>query len=188
MPIKYSRMYFGKGKGRICVVHITKPNKTGFAGMVTSKMFNDNIAIIVDRSDPIQRDFDFSCLAFSKGGTVPRIMIQEDLFYDFKRGTDEARTILLHEIGHYANGDHGHEHYDDNRLETAQMGSVLEMEIRADFFAADYLGYDIVLCGLKALKKRILSFLSDESTSDAYQSTIAELAARTSLIEKKYIQ
>lgn len=105
MKLKYNRMYFGSKKNRITFVHLNKPWKLGLAGMVTSPLFEEKIAVAVDNTPMDEADYDYACLACNRDGKSPRILMIPRVFYDIKRGSAEARTILLHELGHYRNGD-----------------------------------------------------------------------------------
>jgi hypothetical protein len=46
MKMKYGRMSFGKKATRITIVHLNKPQSCGLAGMVTSPIFAENIALV----------------------------------------------------------------------------------------------------------------------------------------------
>ena len=61
--MRYQTMHFGKKKNRISLIHMNKPLKGGLAGMVSSPLFNENIAIIVDETPEELRYYDFACLA-----------------------------------------------------------------------------------------------------------------------------
>ena len=179
MRLKYNRMTFGKREKRITFVHLNKPWKLGLAGMVTSPLFDEKIAVVVDDTPIEESDFDYACLSCDKNGKAPRILMNSRVFYDIKRGYPEARTILLHELGHYHNmhipnsfgTDHG------ERECMAASGKVSQAEIHADAFAAQYLGVETVAEGLSVLKARILSDYSD-CEADSYSATIKELDSR----------
>ena len=179
MRLKYNRMSFGRKEKRITFVHLNKPWKLGLAGMVTSPMFQENIAVVIDDTPFEESDYDYACLACDKHGRSPRIMMNSFVFYDIKRGSLEARTILFHELGHYHNKDisegkcSGH----DTREALATSGSVSPAELCADAFASDYLGKDKVIMGLAALKERILNDYANYEEV-CYAATIQELDSR----------
>lgn len=179
MRMKYNWMSFGKKENRIRFVHLNKPWKLGLAGMITSPMFAEKIAVVIDDTPFDKSDYDYACLCCDKDGRSPRIMMSSRVFYDIKRGTPEARTILLHEIGHYHNRDApnatGTDHKEREAL--AARGEVSPAELRADAFAAEYLGSETVAAGLCALKERIRRDYSNYEES-AYSATLAELDAR----------
>lgn len=185
MRMKFNRMTFGKKGAKITLVHLNKPWKLGLAGMVTSPLFDEKIAIVIDDTPLEEADYDYACLACDKHGRSPRILMNSFVFYDIKRGTPEARTILLHELGHYRNKDISEGKSLDRveRESLATTGSVSPAELRADAFAADYLGAEKVASGLTALKERIKCDYKDYE-EDCYAATIAELDARITAISK----
>lgn len=179
MRLKYNRMSFGKKEKRITFVHFNKPWKLGLAGMVTSPMFQENIAVVIDDTPFEESDYDYACLACDKQGKAPRLMMNSRVFYDIKRGTQEARTILLHELGHYKNNDipNGSGTDEGERESLAGAGKVSPAELQADAFAAEYLGTEIVANGLAALKERVLHDYADYE-QDYCDATVKELEAR----------
>ena len=183
MSLKYNRMSFGKKGKRITFVHLNKPWKLGLAGMVTSPMFQENIAVVIDDTSFEESDYDYACLACDKQGKSPRIMMTSRVFYDIKRGMPEARTILLHELGHYRNKDisEGKCSDRDEREALATTGSVSPAELRADAFAAEYLGAEVVVRGLVALKERILHDYADYEQG-CCNATVKELETRISAL------
>ena len=183
MGLKYNRMSFGKKGKRITFVHFNKPWKLGLAGMVTSPMFQENIAVVIDDTPFEESDYDYACLACDKHGKSPRIMMTSRVFYDIKRGTPEARTILLHELGHYKNNDIsvGRGTDQEKREALAAGGSVSPAELQADAFAAEYLGAEVVVRGLASLKERILHDYADYEQGYC-DATVKELEDRISAL------
>lgn len=153
--------------------------------MVTSPLFEEKIAVVIDDTPFEEADYDYACLACDKNGRSPRIMLNSFVFYDIKRGTPEARTILLHELGHYHNKDisEGKCSNRDERETLAITGAVIPAELRADAFAAEYLGIEKVISGLIALKERIKSDYRDYE-EDCYAAAIIELDARIKALSK----
>lgn len=149
--MKYQKMSFGKNKKRISLYHMNKPLSSGFVGMVTSNLFSENIAVIIDTSP--ENEYDFACLAWAQNGSVPRIKMTEEIYYDIKRGKPYARMILFHELGHYFHNDFltQNEQSEEERFDLASQGRPNELEIRADSFAVEYLGVEIVAEGLDCL-------------------------------------
>jgi len=92
------------GKDKIELTLLDKPMEQGLVGMVSSELFVENIAIVVE-DNPQTVEYDFACLGYTKAGTAPRVMMKKEFYEDLKKGTQEAKSILFHEIGHYANGD-----------------------------------------------------------------------------------
>lgn len=185
MRLKYNRMSFGKKEKRITFVHLNKPWKLGLAGMITSPMFQEKIAVIIDDTPFEKSDYDYACFACDKYGKSPRIMMNSRVFYDIKRGHPEARAILLHELGHYHHNDIPNASGIDceERETLVANGKVSPAELRADAFAADYLGAETVIAGLSTLKERIRKDYSEYEES-YYSATMAELDARISALLK----
>jgi len=177
--MRYQTMHFGKKKNRISLIHMNKPLKGGLAGMVSSSIFNENIAIIVDETPEELRDYDFACLACGENGLAPRVMMTKEIYYDIKRGKPYARMILFHELGHYYNKDlsvHNPER-DAERVKLTSEGTVSIEEIKADTFAVNYLGAKNVILGLETLQQIIESKYKDYD-SDSVDTTISELKMR----------
>ena len=177
--MRYQTMHFGKKKNRISLIHMNKPLKGGLAGMVSSPLFNEDIAIIVDETPEELRDYDFSCLACGENGAAPRVMMARGIYYDIKRGKPYARMILFPELGHYYNKDlsvHNPEH-DAERVKLTSEGTVSIEEIKADTFAVNYLGAKKVILGLETLQQIIESKYKDYD-SDSVDTTISELKMR----------
>lgn len=152
--MRYQTMHFGKKKNRISLIHMNKPLKGGLAGMVSSSIFNENIAIIVDETPEELREYDFACLACGENGVAPRVMMTKEIYYDIKRGKPYARMILFHELGHYYNKDlfvHNPER-DAERVKLTLEGTVSNEETNADAFASEYLGVATVVDGLRHLQ------------------------------------
>ena len=177
--MRYQTMHFGKKKNRISLIHMNKPLNGGLAGMVSSPIFNENIAIIVDETPEELRDYDFACFACGENGAAPRVMMTREIYYDIKRGKPYARMILFHELGHYYNKDlsvHNPER-DAERVKLTSEGTVSNEEIKADAFAVGYLGTKNVILGLETLQQIIESKYKDYD-SDSVVTTINELKMR----------
>ena len=177
--MRYQTMHFGKKKNKISLIHMNKPLKGGLAGMVSSSIFNENIAIIVDETPEELRDYDFACLACGENGAAPRVMMTREIYYDIKRGKPYARMILFHELGHYYNKDlsvHNPER-DAERVKLTSEGTVSNEETNADAFAVNYLGTKNVILGLETLQQIIESKYKDYD-SDNVITTINELKMR----------
>ena len=149
-------MAFGKGKSKLVIIHLNKPQESGLGGIVRASMFND-LPIVVDSSSEDERDYDFACLAAAKNGVVPRMKMTEEIFYGIKRNEPIARFTLLHEIGHHINRDLNNkdftaETYDENRVAAVKQGRVLDFELKADAFACSYLGLNYSIKALQQLK------------------------------------
>ena len=183
--MRYQTMHFGKKKNKISLIHMNRPLKGGLAGMVSSSIFNENIAIIVDETPEELRDYDFACLACGENGAAPRVMMTREIYYDIKRGKPYARMILFHELGHYYNKDLATNNPDRDieRKKQALEGSVSAEETRADAFAVKYLGASYVISGLEALKKLVANLYSDIDIN-SIKFVINELDGRITFIRQ----
>ena len=182
MKNKICWMYFGKKRDRIRVVHMNKPINLGLAGMVTSKLFSNNIPIVVDETKMSELDAYLACFAVGREGVAPCIYMDRELFYEMKRGSSMARMILFHELGHYVNGDinpgYNEKIYEKEREELAQSGKVANAELLADAFAAKYLGKKIAVLGLIALKEKGIEEYGED------QLAIKELERRIEILSE----
>lgn len=181
--MQYQTISFGEGKEKIELTLLDNLMDLSLGGMISSPMFNENIAIVVE-DNPETIDYDFACLGYTKEKTAPRVMMKSEFFDALKRGTPESRTILFHEIGHYVNGDilTNEGNTDAEREALVADNKVSEKEIKADAFAVAYLGKDAVIAGLEGLKKRILTEYADYD-EDSIRITIKEIDIRISHIK-----
>lgn len=175
---------FGEGKEKIELTLLESLMDLKLGGMISSPMFNENIAIVVE-DNPETIDYDFACLGYTKEKTAPRVMMKSTFFEDLKRGTSESKMILFHEIGHYSNGDilTNDGNNDAEREVLVADNKVSEKELKADAFAVAYLGKDVVITGLEDLKKRILRDYADYD-KDSILITTKEIDIRISHIRK----
>ena len=182
---RISQMSFGSKKERIKIIHLNSPIKYGFVGYVKSKLFKKMIPLRLDDSD----DFEFaSCDVYDDDTYV--IKLKKEVFYDFKRGSHAARTIMFHEIGHLLSGGfeiyYGNSQmYDEDRYKNFNNGDILNIEIQADDFAVKYLGVDYVIQGLREIKD-MLNIYRDEEDVDVERLEMAseELDRRIKRIEE----
>jgi len=181
--LQYKEFKFGTGENKIQIMLLDEIMEQGLAGMISSPMFKENIAIVVE-DNPSTIDYDFACLGYTKKKTAPRVMMKRNFFEDLKCGTPESRMILFHEIGHYANQDFltNDGNTDAEREALVVDGGISEKEIKADAFAASYLGNETVIEGLEALKKRILTDYADYD-EESVRITIKEIDIRISHIK-----
>ena len=181
--MQYQTLSFGEGKEKIELTLLDNLMEQKLAGMISSPMFSENIAIVVEEN-PETIDYDFACLGYTKEKTAPRVMMKSEFFDELKRGAPESRTIIFHEIGHYVNSDilTNEGNTDTEREALVADNNVCVKEIRADAFAVAYLGKDVVIAGLEDLKKRILRDYADYD-EDSLRITIKEIDIRISHIK-----
>ena len=174
MGLSYNVMRFGPKKHKIKIIHLKKPVTKGLAGMVISKLFVQDIALIVDSRPPTELNYNLMCLSHIGGRENVQIWMEPDVFYGIKRGDPLARTSLFHELGHHCLGHlkdstEEMEAYDEARVQAVINGQVIQAELDADQFAADYLGRDYVIRGLADIS----AALAQESACDEEQQAIA---------------
>ena len=73
------KMNFGKKKNKISLIHMKKPFKSGLGGMVTSPLFSENVAILVDETRNNELCYNFACLAAAENGALPRILMSKEM-------------------------------------------------------------------------------------------------------------
>ena len=133
LKLNYQTMSFGKKDKRISILHLRKPIQYGLAGMASSKLFRQNIPLVIDDHLQDMFAYDFACLAYSVDIDAVRILMNENIFYGIKRGEAMSRTVLFHELGHYY---HRHmrssreeaEAYDAKRMQMVSEGKVIQNE------------------------------------------------------------
>lgn len=179
MNLTYNTMRFGKKGRKITILHLKKPVQKGLAGMITSKLFPQKIALVVDDKPCDDLDYSFACLSYTPETAFAAIWIEENLFYGIKSGDKMARTTLFHELGHYyhkhfKNSKEEMDAYDEARSQMVETNQVIQPELDADQFAVDYLGLDYVIDGLTVLKSR----LADRIECGAYDSEAGDVAIK----------
>jgi len=154
-------MRFKDGKDHMTLVYLRKPiiipgRNTSLAGYVKSKLFSQPISLIVDHRQQDNTTYKHACASLRSDGTVC-ILMEPELYLDFVRGKAYARTTILHELGHVFYNDlpdiqrDGTE-YDAERLSSIESGNVHVRELRADEFAARFIGAYTVSQGLLFLQ------------------------------------
>ena len=188
MKIAYNTMRFGKKNRMITVLHLRKPIAKGLAGIISSKLFPQQIALVADPRPVNDMDYSFICLSRNINSDSVSVWMEPEVFYGIKRGVALARTSLFHELGHYYHGHQKINHedmdvYDEARTEAVESGQVIQQELDADQFAVEYLGKDFVIRGLRELaantEERIKDGFYDEETGTA---AVKELELRISAI------
>ena len=97
---------------------------------------------------------------------VIAIRMTPAVFHGIRSGDPMARTCLFHELGHFV-----HKHletpgfqtgaYDNERYRVALEGGVIQQELEADAFAAEYLGSNVVARGLSVIRSLHEKVLND---------------------------
>lgn len=181
--MQYNEIEFGKDESKITITLLEQTMGQGLTGMISSSMFKENVAIVIVK-DPDSVDYNFACLGWAENGIAPRVAITEELYKELKAGVPVAKVVLMHEIGHYHNGDNekDEDNSDDRRRELVLQNKACQKEIKADEFAVKYLGKETVINGLEELQRRILADFADYD-EESVQITIKEIDIRISHIK-----
>jgi len=187
-PMIYKDIEFGKDENKITITLLDEMMGQGLTGMISSPMFKENIALVIVE-DPDSVDYNFACLGWAENGIAPRVAMTKELYEELKAGVTMAKVVLMHEIGHYYNGDvdKAEDNGDDRRREYVLQNNVCPKEIKADAFAVKYLGKDTVITGLQELQRRILVDFADYD-EESVQITIKEINIRISHLEKMEVE
>ena len=128
----------------------------GLNGMVRGKGLPHDLAILVDKPSDADPEYLHAALVGS-AEMVIAIRMTPAVFHGIRSGDPMARTCLFHELGHFV---HKHleppgfqtEAYEKERYRIALEGGVIQQELEADAFAADYLGTNVVVEGLSVIR------------------------------------
>ena len=175
----------GANENQITVTLLDETMGQGLIGMISSPMFKENIAIVIDKcNDPF--DYNFACLGCGENGVAPRVTMTEKVYDELKEELSVAEVILLHEIGHYYNSDvcKNEDNSDERRRQLVVKNEACPKEIKADAFAVKYLGKETVVKGLQELQRRILVDFADYD-EESVQITIKEIDIRISHIKRR---
>ena len=182
--LQYKKLEFGTGENKIQITLLDEVMEQGLDGMISSPMFNENIASVICEN-PEDEDYSFACLGCGKDGVAPRVVMTKDLLNELRNEIPVAKVVLMHEIGHYYYSDVGNneDNSDDRRRELVVQNKVCHKEIKADAFAVEYLGKEMVIAGLETLKQRILDVYKDYE-EESVELSIKEIDIRISHIEE----
>ena len=183
--MQYKEIHFGKDENKITITLLSEVMEQGLAGMISSPMFKENIAIVICEN-PEDGDYSFACLGCGKDGVAPRVVMTEELLNELRNEIPVAAVILMHEIGHYYNSDVGNneDNSDERRRKLVANNEVCPKEIKADTFAVEYLGKETVIAGLETLKHRILDVYKDYD-EESVELSIKEIDIRINIILKE---
>lgn len=183
--MQYKEIHFGKDENKITITLLSEVMEQGLAGMISSPLFDENIAIVICEN-PEDGDYSFACLGCGKDGVAPRVVMTEELLNELRNEIPVAAVILMHEIGHYYNSDVGNneDNSDERRRKLVVNNEVCPKEIKADTFAVEYLGKETVIAGLETLKHRILDVYKDYD-EESVELSIKEIDIRINIILKE---
>ncbi len=183
--MQYREIEFGNAENKIIITLLDQLMEQGLAGMISSPLFKENIAIITTET-PEDDDYSFACLGCGKEGKAPRVVMAKQLLYELKVGEPVANVVLMHEIGHYHNSDIGNneDNSDDRRRDFVSQNKACPKEIKADAFAVRYLGKETVIAGLEVVKQRIIDVYKDFD-EESVELSIKEIDIRISIIKEE---
>lgn len=181
--MKYKEIVFGEGDNKITITLLDGLMGLNLVGMISSSLFKETIAIVIAEKSE-DDDFSFACLGCGKDGVAPRVAMTKELIDELKNEVPVAQVVLMHEIGHYYNSDIGNngDNSDDRRRNLVTQNKVCPKEIKADEFAIEYLGKDIVILGLETLKQRILEVYKDYD-KESVELSVKEIDIRISCVK-----
>ena len=181
--LQYKEFKFGTGENKIQIMLLDEIMEQGLAGMISSPMFKENIAIVICEN-PEDEDYSFACLGCGKDGVAPRVVMTEELLNELRNEIPVAAVVLMHEIGHYYNSDVGNneDNSDERRRKLVMNNDVCLKEVKADAFAVQYLGKETVITGLETLKQRIHDVYKDYD-EESVELSIKEIDIRISQIK-----
>ena len=109
--------------------------------------------------------------------------MKTELLNELRNEIPVAKVVLMHEIGHYCNSDVGNkeDNSDERRRKLVANNEVCPKEIKADAFAVEYLGKEMVIAGLETLKQRILDVYKDYE-EESVELSMKEIDIRISHI------
>ena len=182
--MSYKEFEFGTEENKITIILLDDMMEQRLAGMITSPLFNENIAMVITEN-PEDDDYSFACLGCGKDGVAPRVVMTEELLTELEENVPVAQVVLMHELGHYYNSDVGNneDNSDDRRRSLVAQNKVCHKEIKADAFAVEYLGKDTVIAGLETLRQRILDVYKDYD-EESVELSVKEIDIRISHIEE----
>ena len=102
--MQYTEYEYGVGENKITITLLDETMGKALMGMISAPIFKENIAFVVSEA-PDSDDYTFACLGCGKDGAAPRVAMTKELYDELKIETPMAKTVVLHEIGHYYNSD-----------------------------------------------------------------------------------
>lgn len=186
--MQYTEYEYGVGENKITITLLDETMGKGLMGMISAPIFKENIAFVVSEA-PDSDDYTFACLGCGKDGAAPRVAMTKELYDELKIETPMAKTVVLHEVGHYYNSDIGNneDNSDERRRDLVTQNKVCQKEIKADAFAVEYLGKETVIVGLETLKHRILDVYKDYD-EESVELSVKEIEIRLSHIKEMEVE
>lgn len=180
-------MQFGSGDRKITITVLPEPEEYGLSGSVEGKMLPGLVAIRLDDTPDERRNYDVGALHVTKQSVHAAISLVPEVYAGLKSGDVLALLTVFHELGHYL---HGHalrrtDNSDDKRKALIREGTVEPDELEADAFAAEYLGIDEVIAGLKKLRQYMIDrYQSEEWNPEDVALMDREIGIRIEKLEE----
>ena len=192
MARDYSFMRFANKEDRIELCLERKIRKSGYAGFISSKYFEELIVIFVN-----DRLLDEYCIrggyiSVQEDGTHPKIILDTATFNDIKRGVATARFLLFHEIGHYFCGHFAEKSTLEDEFHKRNLHlksyEVSTDEVEADCFGAEFLGAEYAIGALQdAMEQRMINdLLCGTLENDASQMAMREYQLRIDAVQERF--
>lgn len=172
---------FTYGEDWIAIDLKEKRGKSHIGGNITSSLFTAEIVIVVTESaDDLY--FNYACIAMAPMRNFVVMLMEVETYAKLKCQDPAAQFAVLHEVGHYVNGDLNktlEERADlyERRRALLYEGIVYEKEIKADYVALCYMGQTVAATGLNRLKEMVMQLSIDAELA------ASEAARRIAILE-----
>lgn len=159
------RICYGVSEDCITLELLDAPKSGGFVGTIQSLRLPAQVMIeLSDRES--QLDLQMACVAAAPMQSLVLMLVDPRVYEGLKKRELTAEFIVLHELGHYVNGDldaflEAHADPRDNRLYLLETDHVCRRELQADAFALRYLGKQVT----EANSEKSLQFIRRISAS-----------------------
>ena len=168
---------------RISIILQNAPAELGICGSIVSSLFPSEIFIVATDSAE-KLNFNFACIGKAPTSEMVFMLLETPIYEKLKSRNSMALFVVLHEIGHFMNGDLDKTPEDkaecyEARTSILERGMVMQCEIEADAFATYFMGREAALHGLNELREMIPQYHNDT------QMVITELDGRIEFLEGK---
>ncbi len=178
----------GVGKKEIRVYLLDSPMEKNIVGMVESDLFTSNVGLVLDSHEE-DLEYNWAALFYGQQNTG-FIMMEDEIYQGLKNNGNMEIMILLHELGHYF-FEQFNKTADPGTKEQARLSAILDNqvyieEIKADEFAADYIGPIKATEALEYLKQKTIDKYSNEQYDiDNIKITLKEIDLRIQNLQKQ---
>ena len=157
------------------------PRELGICGSISSSLFPYNVSIVAtDSADKL--NFNYACIGKEPKSEMVFLLLETPIYEKLKIRNSMALFLVLHEIGHFMNGDLDKAPEEkagcyEARTSILERGMVSRYEIEADSFAAHFIGRKPATNGLRELREMIPTQRKDT------QMMLTELDRRIKILE-----